>query len=46
MVNMTLAVSDEIHLRMKRHSEIKWTEVARNAILNKLDALESEKKEW
>ena len=46
MVNMTLAVSDEMHLRMKKYSEIKWTEVARKAILTKLDALENEKKEW
>jgi len=46
MVNMTFAVPDEIHLRMRRHSEIKWAQVARIAIMAKLNALEGEKKEW
>ncbi len=32
MVNMTLAVSEDLHHVMKQHSEIKWSEVARRAI--------------
>ncbi len=40
MVNMTLALSEEIHSKMKNFSEIKWTEVARKAIENKLKDLE------
>ena len=35
MVNMTLAIPKEIHKKMKEHSEIKWTEVAREAIQKK-----------
>jgi len=32
MVNMTLAIPDDIHLIMKKHTEIRWSEVARRAI--------------
>ena len=32
MVNVTLAVSEELHKIMKRHPEIKWSEVARQAM--------------
>ncbi len=46
VVNMTLAIPDEMHLRMKKHSEIKWTEIARVAFASKLKELEAEKKEW
>lgn len=45
MVNMTLAVPKEMHEKMKEHSEIKWTEVARKAFEGKLSELE-EKKAW
>ena len=30
--NVTLAVPEELHRIMKSHPEIKWTEVARNAM--------------
>ncbi|MBS3168407.1 hypothetical protein J4216_04735 [Candidatus Woesearchaeota archaeon] len=40
MVNMTLALPEDIHNKMKHFSEIKWTEVARKAIENKLKDLE------
>ena len=40
MVNMTLALPEEIHSKMKHFSEIKWTEIARKAIENKLKDLE------
>jgi len=43
MVNMTLAIPKEIHAKMKEHSEIKWTEVAREAIQKKITLLEAEK---
>lgn len=43
MVNMTLAIPEKVHKVMKRHSEIKWTEVARQAILKKATLLENEK---
>ena len=32
MPNVTLAVPEELHRIMKNHPEIKWTEVARNAM--------------
>jgi len=32
MPNVTLAVPDELHKIMKKHPEIKWTEIARNAM--------------
>jgi len=46
MVNMTLAIPKDIHEKMKQHSEIKWTEVAREAIQKKLTVLETEKDPW
>ena len=30
---------EEVHKEMKRFSEVKWSEVARKAIIEKLDAL-------
>jgi hypothetical protein len=40
MVNVTLAVPEELHNIMKEHSEIKWSEVARRAIWDKARKLE------
>jgi len=45
MVNMTLAIPREMHSAMKKYSEIKWTEIARTAIKNKLSNLEASEKE-
>lgn len=41
MVNMTLALPEELHSKMKQFSDIKWTEVARKAIENKVKDLET-----
>ena len=46
MVNMTLAIPDKLHSKMKQYPEIKWTEVARKAIEAKATALEEEKMQW
>lgn len=46
MVNMTLALPEHLHRLMKKHSEIKWTEVARKAIERKARMLEIEKDPW
>lgn len=46
MVNMTLAIQDKTHHIMKRHPEVKWTEVARQAIEKKARLLEAEKDPW
>jgi len=40
MTNMTLAIPEELHDLMKKHSEIKWSEVARSAIWDKATKLE------
>jgi hypothetical protein len=35
MVNVTLAVPEQIHVIMKQHKEIRWTEIARQALVQK-----------
>jgi predicted CopG family antitoxin len=40
MGNMTLAIPDDLGKRMKRHREIRWSEVARRAIEQKVGDLE------
>ena len=40
MVNITLSVPDNLHILMRKHSEIKWSEVARKAIVQRLNLLE------
>ena len=41
MGNLTLALPDELQQRMKQHSEIRWSEVVRKSISQKLDLLEA-----
>ena len=40
MTNMTLAVPQELMEIMKKHKDIKWSEVAREALWNKAKKLE------
>ena len=40
MVNVTLAVPEELHRIMRRHPEIKWSEVARQAMWEYASKLE------
>lgn len=40
MANVTLSVSDELYEKMKKHSEVRWSEVARKAIRKKIEDLE------
>ena len=40
MVNVTLAVPEELHSIMKEHNEIKWSEVARRAMWEQAKKLE------
>jgi len=40
MVNMTLAIPEDLHKIMKEHSQIKWSEVARKAIQEQARKLE------
>ena len=46
MVNMTMAIPDELHSKMRKHPEIKWAEVARQTFQKKINILESEKDPW
>jgi len=46
MVNMTMAIPEELHSKMKKYPEVKWTEVARKAFEKTVQILESEKDPW
>jgi hypothetical protein len=39
MANMTLSIPDDIHKDMKQFSDIRWSEVARRAIVERIEAL-------
>ena len=39
MVNITLSISEDVYKEMKRHPEIKWSEVARKSIIEKANLL-------
>ena len=39
MGNITLSIPENIHSEMKHFSEVKWSEVARKAIIEKLETL-------
>lgn len=41
MTNMTLSLPEELHVKMKQFSEIKWSEIARKAIESKIRDLEN-----
>ena len=40
MANMTLSIPDELHEKMKRMSEVRWSEIARRAIEQRINDLE------
>ena len=40
MPNITLSIPPEIYEKMKKHKEVKWSEVARKAIIEYLEKLE------
>ena len=39
MGNITLAIPELVHKEMKHFSEVKWSEVARKAIVQKIETL-------
>jgi predicted DNA-binding protein len=41
MVNMTLSIPSELHEKMKKLSEIRWSEIARRAIEERINDLET-----
>ncbi len=44
MENLTLAIPSDLKKRMKRHSEIRWSEVVRKSITQKIEMLETMEK--
>jgi hypothetical protein len=40
MPNMTLAIPEELHKKMKRHTELKWSDIARQAFERKVNEME------
>ena len=40
MPNITLSIPEELHTRMRKMSDIKWSEVARRAIEERINDLE------
>jgi hypothetical protein len=40
MPNVTLAIPEDLHTKMKEHSEIRWSEVVRKSISEKIETLE------
>ena len=40
MPNVTLAIPKDLHEKMKKHSEIRWSEVVRKSISEKIEDLE------
>lgn len=41
MTNITLSIEDAVYKKMRRHSEIKWSEFVRKAIKKRLDELDA-----
>ena len=44
MTNITLSIPEELHKKMKNFSEIKWSEIARKALEQRINDLEIIKK--
>jgi len=40
MPNMTLSIPEELHRKMKRHTELKWSDIARQAFEKKVNEVE------
>ncbi len=40
MTNVTLSIEDSVYKRMRKHSEIKWSEFVRKAISKRLEELD------
>jgi len=41
MANITLSIPDELHEKMKKMKEIRWSEIARRAIEQRVEDLEA-----
>ncbi len=41
MTNITLSIDDEVYKKMRKYSEIKWSEFVRKCVQKRVDELES-----
>lgn len=41
MTNITLSIDDNVYKKMKKHSEIKWSEFVRKCVQKRIKELES-----
>ncbi len=41
MTNITLSIDETVYHRMRKHSEVKWSEFVRKAIRKRLDDLDT-----
>jgi len=41
MTNITLSIQEDVYKRMRKHSEVKWSEFVRKVIKARLDDLDS-----
>lgn len=40
MVNITLSIPEELHKKMKKFSEVRWSEIARKALEQRVNDME------
>ena len=45
MTNITLSIDDEVYKKMKKHSEVTWSEFVRKMIKKRVEELESLEKD-
>ena len=45
MTNVTLSIENSVYQKMKQHSEIKWSEIIRKMIMQRIIELEQIKKD-
>jgi len=41
MTNITLSIDEEVYKKMKKHSDVKWSEFVRKIIKQRIEELES-----
>ncbi|MBI5148818.1 hypothetical protein HZA33_04005 [Candidatus Pacearchaeota archaeon] len=44
MTNITLSIPDELHAKMKRRNEMRWSSIIRNVLKERLENLERAEK--
>ena len=41
MTNITLSINDEVYKKMRKYSEVKWSEFVRKCVQKRIEELES-----